>query len=79
MNAKQILDGIEQLEKHTTEQVQNWAAIRQRQNNSKEQDMVATAVWEVYRDMAIRIADLGELAEKITNMQESVENHESEI
>jgi hypothetical protein len=62
--AKVILDAIEQLEIYTTNKVQEWKGIMQRPSNSEEQDRVATAVWEVYRDMANRIADLGELAEE---------------
>lgn len=64
MLAKVILDAIEQLEIYTTNKVQEWKEIMQRPSNSEEQDRVATAVWETYRDMANRIADLGELAEK---------------
>jgi len=62
--AKEILDAIEQLEIYTTSKVQEWKEIMQRPSNSEEQDRVATAVWETYRDMANRIADLGELVEK---------------
>lgn len=64
MLVKVILDAIEQLEIYTTNKVQEWKEIMQRPSNSEEQDRVATAVWETYRDMANKIADLGELAEK---------------
>ena len=48
--AKAILDAIEQLEIYTTNKVQEWKEIMQRPSNSEEQDRVATAVWETYRD-----------------------------
>ena len=67
--AKAILDAIEQLEIYTTNKVQEWKEIMQRPSNSEEQDRVATAVWETYRDMANRIADLGELIEEILNSE----------
>ena len=67
--AKAILDAIEQLEIYTTNKVQEWKEIMQRPSNSEEQDRVATAVWETYRDMANRIADLGELVEKVLNSE----------
>ena len=61
---KAILDAIEQLEIYTANKVQEWKEIMQRPSNSEAQDRVATAFWEAYRDMANRLADLGELAEK---------------
>ena len=67
--AKAILDAIEQLEIYTTNKVQQWKEIMQRPSNSEEQDRVATAVWGTYRDMANRIADLGELVEEVLNSE----------
>ncbi len=71
--AKAILDAIEQLEIYTTNKVQEWKEIMQRPSNSEEQDRVATAVWETYRDMANRIADLGELVEKALRSELNIE------
>jgi RNA polymerase-binding transcription factor DksA len=73
--AKAILDAIEQLEIYTTNKVQEWKEIMQRPSNSEEQDRVATAVWETYRDMANRIADLGELAEKAQKVVTTPDKH----
>ena len=75
MLVKVILDAIEQLEIYTTNKVQEWKEIMQRPSNSEEQDRVATAVWETYRDMANRIADLGEFAEKAQKVVTTPDKH----
>ena len=67
-----VLETIEALEIYTTEKVQEWNTIRQRRDNSNEQYLTATAVWEAYRDMANRLMDLEEEIERTLKPQEQL-------
>jgi hypothetical protein len=59
-----IIRAINNLEVYVTNKVQEWNEIRQKPDNSDAQYIAATAVWQAYRDMAGKLADLGELAER---------------
>jgi len=67
-----VLETIEALEIYVTEKVQEWNTIRQRRDNSNEQYLTATAVWEAYRDMANRLMDLEEEIERTLKPQEQL-------
>jgi hypothetical protein len=70
--SESVLEMIEALEIYTTEKVQEWNTIRQRRDNSNEQYLTATAIWEAYRDMANRLMDLEEEIERTLKPQEQL-------
>jgi len=70
--SESVLEMIEALEIYTTEKVQEWNTIRQRRDNSIEQYLTATAIWEAYRDMANRLMDLEEEIERTLKPQEQL-------
>ena len=70
--SESVLEMIEALEIYTIEKVQEWNTIRQRRDNSNEQYLTATAIWEAYRDMANRLMDLEEEIERTLKPQEQL-------
>lgn len=70
--SESVLEMMEALEIYTTEKVQEWNTIRQRRDNSNEQYLTATAIWEAYRDMANRLMDLEEEIERTLKPQEQL-------
>lgn len=70
--SESVLEMIEALEIYTTEKVQEWNTIRQRRDNSNEQYLTATAIWEAYRDMANGLMDLEEEIERTLKPQEQL-------
>lgn len=59
-----VLSAIEELEIYATNQVRIWNEARQRAEYGSDDYMRATAKWQAYLDMAEKLADLGEMAER---------------